>query len=73
VDLLASGAVTEFRIQWLLPTQLIPYLPAMTAALIADVKVGVIFMDLVWCSKLPFIKLALSAPIITIVTICPVC
>ncbi len=70
---LTSGAVTELGVQWLLPTQLIPYLPAMTAALIADVKVGIIFMDLVWCSKLPLVELSLCASVVPIVTICPIC
>ena len=54
-----------FRIQWLLPTQLVLYLAAVAAAFIANVKLGVILMDLVRCTEFPLVKLSLCAAWVT--------
>lgn len=45
----------------------------MTAGFIASVKVWVVIMDLVGCSKLPLVVIAFSCPLITIVAIGPIC
>lgn len=69
VELLTRRTMAVFRIQWLFPAQLVLDLAAMTAGFIASVKVWIVVMDLVGCSKLPLIVLAFSSPLITIVAI----
>jgi hypothetical protein len=73
VYLLAGSTMAVFRIQWLLPAQLVLDLPAMAATLIASMEVWVILVDLVGGSVLPLIKLAVCTPIITIITVGSVC
>lgn len=65
--------MTVFRIQRLLPAQLILDLAAVTACFITSVKVWVIVLDLVGCSMLPLVVFAFSASIIAIVTIGTIC
>ena len=73
MKLLTCRTVTVFGIQWLLPAQLVFDLATMAAGLIAGVKVRVVVMNLVGCSKLPLIVFTFSAPVITIVPIGTVC
>lgn len=73
MKLLTCRTMAVFRIQRLLPAQLVSNLATMAAGLIAGVKVGVVVMDLVGCSKLPLIVFAFSAPFIAIVAIGTVC
>lgn len=72
MKLLAGGAMAVFAIQRLLPAQLVLNFTAMTAGFITSVKVWVIVVDLVWCSMLPLVELALGASLITIIAICAV-
>lgn len=44
----------------------------MTAPIVADFEVGIIAVNLVWCTMLPFVQLALGIPFVPIVAICPV-
>lgn len=69
VELLTRRAMAVLRIQWLLPAQLILDLAAMTAGFIASVKIWIVVVDLVGCSKLPLVVLAFSSPLIAIVAI----
>ena len=61
MKLLAGCTMAEFRIQWLLPAQLVLYLTTMAAAFVADMEVGVVFVDLVWCSEFPLVEVSLCA------------
>ena len=73
MKLLTCRTMAVLGIQRLLPAQLVFDLATMAAGLIAGVKVWVIVMNLVGCSKLPLIVFAFSAPLIAIVTIGTVC
>ena len=73
MKLLTCRTMAVFRIQRLLPAQLVFDLATMAAGLIAGVKVWVVVMDLVGCSKLPLIVFAFSAPLVAVVAIATVC
>lgn len=73
MDLLAGGAMAVLRIQWLFAAQLVPYLSAVAATIVASLEVWVIVLNLVGCSMLPLIQLALCVPVVTIVTIASIC
>ena len=73
MKLLTCGTMAVLRIQRLLPAQLVFDLATMAAGLIAGVKIWVVVMNLIGCSKLPLIVFTFSAPVITIVTIGTVC
>ena len=73
MKLLTCGTMAVLRIQRLLPAQLVFDLATMAAGLIAGVKIWVVVMNLIGCSKLPLIVFAFSAPLIAIVTIGTVC
>ena len=55
---LARRAVAEFGIQWLLTTQLVLDLATVAASRVADMKVGVIFMNFVWGTVFPLVQFA---------------
>lgn len=57
---LAGGAVTELGVQWLVPTQLILDPATVTAALIDDFEVGIVFVHLVGRAIFPIIKTHLA-------------
>ena len=69
MKLLARRTMAVLGIQRLLPAQLVLDLTAMTACFIASVKVWVIVVDLVGCSMLPFVVLALGVSIVAIVAV----
>jgi len=69
VDLLASGAVAVLRVQWLLTAQLVPDLPAVTAALVADFEIGIVALDFVGSTEFPLVELALGAAVVAIVAV----
>ena len=73
MKLLTCRTMAVFRIQRLLSAQLILDLATMAAGFIAGVKVWVVVMDLVGCSKLPLIVFAVSAPVVAIVAVGTVC
>ena len=72
MSLLTSTAMTILGIQRLLPTQLILDLPAMTASLIADVKIWVIVMDSIGRSEFPRVQISFRAPGVAIIAVCTV-
>lgn len=69
MKLLTRRAMTVFRIQRLLPAQLILDLAAVTACFIASMKVWIIVVDLVGRSMLPCVVLAFGASIVAVVAI----
>ncbi len=69
VDLLASGAMAVFRVQWLLTAQLVPDLPAVTAALVADFEIGIVALDFVGSTEFPLVELALGAAVVAVVAV----
>lgn len=73
MKLLTGRAMAVLRIQRLLPTQLVADFTAMTAGLIASVKVWVVVVDIVGCPMLPFIVLAFGVSSVAIVTVRTVC
>lgn len=73
VQLLTGVTMAVFRIQRLLPAQLILDPAAMAAGLIAHMKVRVIVVDLVGRSMLPCIDLSFRAAVVAVVSIRPVC
>ena len=73
MELLTGGTMTVFRIQRLLPAQLVLDLATVTAGFIASVEVWVVIMDLVGCPELPLIVVAISTSLIAVVTIGAVC
>ena len=58
-----------FGVQWLLPTQLILDLAAMAAPVISLMEVGIVVADLVGCTVLPLVVLALHLAMITVIAI----
>lgn len=58
-----------FRIQRLLPAQLIFDFPAMTAAVVACVEIWIIVVDLVWGTVFPLVYFTLSITHVTILSI----
>lgn len=73
MKLLTCRTMAVFRVQRLLPAQLVFDLATMAAGLIAGMKVRVVVMNLVGGSKLPLIVFAFGAPVIAIVAIGTVC
>lgn len=73
MKLLARCTMAVLGIQRLLPAQFVLDLPAMTAAMVASVKVWVVVVDLVGCSELPLVMVAFSVSFIAIVTVIAVC
>ena len=69
VDFLAGGAMAVFRIQWLLPAQLVFDLPTVTASPIPDVEIRVIFVDLVRSTEFPLVQLSFGASLVAVLTI----
>ncbi len=69
MNLLACCTMAVLGIQWLFSAQLVCHFAAMTASSVASFEVGVVAMDLVWCSVLPLIQLSLGASLVAIVTI----
>lgn len=69
VDLLACGAMAVFRVQRLLTAQLVPDLPAVTAALVADFEIGIVAVDFVRSAEFPLVELALSAAVVAVVAV----
>ena len=67
--LLAGGAVAVLAVQRLLPAQFVLYLPTVTAAVVARLKIGIVLMDFVWCSEFPLVELSLCAPLVSIVAV----
>ena len=72
VYLLTSTTVAILGIQRLLPAQLIPDLPTVTAALVANVEVWIGVVHAVRCPTLPRVQLAFCAAVVAIVAIAPV-
>lgn len=56
-------------VERLLATQLVLDLPTVTAAFVAGLEVGIVLVDFVWCTILPFIELAMHVTIVAIVAI----
>jgi len=56
-------------IQRLLSAQLVCHFAAMTASIVANVELGVVAVDLVWCSMFPFIQLPLNVSLVAIISI----
>ena len=73
MKLLARCTMTVFRIQWFLPTQLIPDFAAVATGFIASVEVRIVVMNLVGCSMLPLVVFAFGISFITIIAIVAVC
>ena len=73
MKLLAGRTVAVLRVQRFLPTQLVTDFTAMTASLIASVKVWVVVVDLVGCPVLPLVVLAFRVSPIAIVAVTTVC
>ena len=69
MQLLTSSAMTVLRVQWLLPAQLVLYLPAMTAGFVSNVEIWIVAVDFVGSSMLPLVELTFCAPGIAIVAI----
>jgi hypothetical protein len=60
VQQLAGDAVTVFRVEWLFSVELIRNQSAVATGLISRLE-GAGFMNLVWCSRFPFlVKLFMS-------------
>lgn len=69
VKFLTSLAMAVFGVQWLLSAQLVLNLATMTAAVISSLEIGIIVVDFVWCTKLPFVVFAMKVALISIVSI----
>ena len=69
VQFLAGGTMAVLRVQGLLPAQLILDLPTMAASLISHVEIGIIVVDLIWCTVLPLVVLPMHVALIAVVTI----
>ena len=69
MDFLARGAMAIFRVQGLLPTQLISNLAAVTAPLIPHVEIRVVVVDLVRGTEFPLVQLSFSAALVAILAI----
>ena len=69
MDLLACGAMTVFGVQWLLTTQLVLDLPAVTASFVANFEVAVVLVDFVRGTVFPFVELSLQVARVAIVAI----
>lgn len=69
VDFLASSAMAVLCVERLLTAQLVSDLPAVTAALVADLEVGIVALDFVGGTEFPLVKLALGAAIVAVVAV----
>ena len=73
MQLLTSSAMTVLRVQWLLPAQLVLYLPAMTAGFVSNMEIWIVAVDFVGSSMLPLVEFTFCTPGITVVAIRLVC
>lgn len=56
-------------IQRLFSAQLVCHFAAMAASSVASVEIGIVVVDLVWCSMLPLVQFSLSISFVAIVTV----
>ena len=69
VQLLTRRAMAVFRVQWLLPAQLVLHLPAMATGVVSGFEVGIVVVDLVRCTEFPLVMLSIELAMITIVAV----
>ena len=58
-----------FGVQGLLPAQLVLHLPAMAAAVVSGLEVGIVVVDFVRCAEFPLVVVSLQLAMITIVAV----